>query len=277
MKNPPLPSLAETIRRHQLNPDKSLGQHFLLDEALLADIVRQAGDLTGVHAIEIGPGPGGLTRALLESPAAHVTAIEFDPRAIAALSDLAAAHPTRLTLHQGDALKLDPAALTPAPRAIVANLPYNIGSALLTTWLGNAAAYQSLTLMFQKEVAERLCAAPNTSAYGRLSILTQWLTTADIRLTIPATAFHPPPKVDSALVHLTPKPNQPPPTAQAAMSRLTAAAFSQRRKMLRTTLKPLNGDALLRQAAIDPTRRAETLSVAEFEALLSGVLGASGK
>jgi 16S rRNA (adenine1518-N6/adenine1519-N6)-dimethyltransferase len=272
MKIPPLPSLSDTIRRHNLAADKSLGQHFLLDEPLLTDIVRQAGDLTGVHVIEIGPGPGGLTRALLASPVAHVTAIEFDPRAIATLAELASAYPTRLTLHHGDALKLDPATLAPAPRAIVANLPYNIGSALLTTWLGNASAYQSLTLMFQKEVAERLCAAPNTSAYGRLSILTQWLTTADIRMTIPAASFHPPPKVDSALVHLVPKPNQPPQAAQTAMSRLTAAAFGQRRKMLRSSLKPLNGDTLLTRAGIDPTRRAETLSVAEFETLLSGVL-----
>jgi 16S rRNA (adenine1518-N6/adenine1519-N6)-dimethyltransferase len=269
MKNPPLPSLAETIRRHNLAADKALGQHFLLDEALLADIVAQAGPLAGVHVIEIGPGPGGLTRALLDSPAAHVTAIEFDPRAIAALAALASAYPTRLTLHQGDALRLDPAALSPAPRAIVANLPYNIGSALLTGWLGNAGAYRSFTLMFQKEVAERLCAAPGTGAYGRLSVLAQWLTEADIRMTIPASAFHPPPKVDSALVHLVPKADQPPAAARAAMARLTAAAFGQRRKMLRSSLKPLGGDALLSAAGIEPTRRAETLSVAEFEALLA--------
>jgi 16S rRNA (adenine1518-N6/adenine1519-N6)-dimethyltransferase len=269
MKNPALPSLSETIRRHQLTADKSLGQHFILDEDLLADLVRQAGDLAGVNVIEIGPGPGGLTRALLASPAAHVTAIEYDPRAVTALGELAAAYPDRLTIHQGDALHTDPATLAPAPRAIVANLPYNIGTALLTAWLGNAAAYQSLTLMFQKEVAQRLTAAPGTGAYGRLSILTQWVANAEIRAIIPASAFSPPPKIDSALVHLTPHATQPTAQQLTTMSTLTAAAFGQRRKMLRTSLKPLGGETLLAAAGIDPTRRAETLSVAEFVRLLA--------
>jgi len=264
--------LRDIIARHGLDARKSLGQHFLLDENLCAKIARNAGDLEGRHVIEVGPGPGGLTRALLAAGARQVIAIERDPRCVAALAELAAAYPGRLEIVAGDALALDPADLAPAPRRIVANLPYNIATPLLTQWLGRIGDYESLTLMFQREVAERLCAAPNTSAYGRLSILTQWLTTADIRLTIPAAAFHPPPKVDSALVHLVPKPNQPPQAAQTAMSRLTAAAFGQRRKMLRSSLKPLNGDTLLTRAGIDPTRRAETLSVAEFETLLSGVL-----
>ena len=264
----PRPPLRDIIHRFDLRADKSLGQHFLLDPHLLADIARQAEPLAGLNVIEIGPGPGGLTRALLDSPAAHVTAIEYDPRAVAAIRALAETANGRLTIIQADALKTDLTALVPAPRAIVANLPYNIGTLLLINWLTQAAEYQSLTLMFQLEVAERICAAPNTPAYGRISVLAQWLCDVAITKLIPAGAFAPPPKVDSALIRLIPKPNQPPAEHLKAMERLTAAAFGQRRKMLRGALKPLGGETLLAAANIDPTRRAETLTVQEFEGLM---------
>jgi len=263
-----LPPLRDVITQAGLKPDKKLGQHFLLDSNLLARIARAAGDLTGQHVIEIGPGPGGLTRALLASSAAHVTAVEVDPRAIAALAPLAAAYPTRLTVRQADALKLDLAALTPAPRAIVANLPYNAGTALLIKWLGQAQDFTCFTLMFQREVAERIIAAPNTPAYGRLSVISQWLCEVDIAFMLPPTAFWPPPKVESAIVRLVPKPAQPPPEQKSAMERLTAAAFGQRRKMLRGALKPIGGEALLKKANIAPDRRAETLTIQEFESLM---------
>jgi 16S rRNA (adenine1518-N6/adenine1519-N6)-dimethyltransferase len=264
----PRPSLRDIIHRFELRPDKSLGQHFLLDPHLLADIARQAEPLAGLNIIEIGPGPGGLTRALLDTQAAHVTAIEYDPRAVAAIRALAATADSRLTIIEADALKADLPALVPAPRAIVANLPYNIGTPLLIRWLTQAHEYASLTLMFQLEVALRICAAPNTPAYGRLSVIAQWLTTPAIALHIPASAFTPPPKVDSALIRLIPKPNQPPAEHLRAMERLTAAAFGQRRKMLRGALKGLGGETLLNAAQIDPTRRAETLTVEEFEGLM---------
>jgi 16S rRNA (adenine1518-N6/adenine1519-N6)-dimethyltransferase len=267
-----LPPLRDIIARYGLKPDKSLGQHFLLDRHLLARIAASAGDLTGIHAIEIGPGPGGLTRALLASNAASVIAIEVDPRAIAALAPLAAAYPGRLTIHEADALKLDVASLTPSPRAIIANLPYNIGTPLLIKWLHDAASFHSLTLMFQLEVAERIAAAPNTAAYGRISVLAQWLCDVDIALPVPAAAFTPPPKVDSALIRLIPKPAQPTPQDIAAMERLTAAAFGQRRKMLRGALKPLGGEPLLTAARIDPTKRAENLTIPEFETLMRATL-----
>jgi len=268
--------LRDVIAQAGLRPDKKLGQHFLLDTNLLARIVRAAGDLSGQHVIEIGPGPGGLTRALLASRAADVTAIEIDPRAIAALGALAEAHPGRLTLHHRDAITLDLTTLTPAPRAVVANLPYNVGTALLIRWLAQAAQFTSLTLMFQREVAERIAAAPSTPSYGRLSVLSQWLCTVDIAFTLPAAAFWPPPKVESAIVRLTPHATQPPAAQRAAMERLTAAAFGQRRKMLRGALKNLGGEALLRKADIDPSRRAETLGVAEFETLMRAAVGVTG-
>jgi 16S rRNA (adenine1518-N6/adenine1519-N6)-dimethyltransferase len=264
-----LPSLAETIRLANLRPDKSLGQHFLLDADLLAGLAAAAGDLAGVNVIEIGPGPGGLTRALLATAAASVTAVEYDSRAVAALAPLAAAAGGRLRVLQGDALKTDLPQLVAAPRAIVANLPYNVGSPLLVRWLHEAASYRSMTLMFQREVAERICAAPGTGAYGRLSVLTQWLCEASIAAHVPAAAFTPPPKVDSALVHLVPHAVQPGAQERAAMERLTAAAFGQRRKMLRGALRGIGGEALLVAAGIDPQRRAETLRVAEFVALAS--------
>jgi 16S rRNA (adenine1518-N6/adenine1519-N6)-dimethyltransferase len=264
-----LSTLQATIREFGLVPDKSLGQHFLLDAHLLAEIVRRAGPLAGLNVAEIGPGPGGLTRALLASAAARITAIEFDPRAVAAIQVLAASAPGRLEVIAGDALRADLTALLPAPRAIVANLPYNIATALLVRWLAQADAYQSMTLMFQAEVAERICAAPGTPAYGRLAVLAQWCCQAAIVMHIPAGAFSPPPKVESALVRLVPNAQQPTPEVFVAMGRLTAAAFGQRRKMLRGALKPLGGEALLNKAGIDPARRAETLSVAEFERLLA--------
>ncbi len=267
----PWPPLREVIATHKLRADKSLGQHFLLDANLLARIATLAGPLAGVNVIEIGPGPGGLTRALLESGAAHVLAIEVDPRAAAAARDLAATRPGRLTVLQADALRAALPELVPAPRAIVANLPYNIGTVLLTRWLAEAAEYRSMTLMFQLEVAARIAAAPGTGAYGRLSVLAQWLCEVAVVLTIPAAAFAPPPKVDSALVRLVPRSVQPPLAQIRAMERLTAAAFGQRRKMLRGALKPIGGEALLRRADIDPARRAETLTVAEFERLMLAV------
>jgi 16S rRNA (adenine1518-N6/adenine1519-N6)-dimethyltransferase len=267
----PLLPLRDVIAAHNLKADKSLGQHFLLDPDLLARIAAAAGDLTGVNVAEIGPGPGGLTRALIGTGAAHVTAIEFDPRAVAAIQALSTFTP-RLTVVQADAMKVDLPTLIPDPRAIVANLPYNIGTPLLVRWLHEAGAYRSLTLMFQLEVAERIAASPDTSAYGRISVLSQYLADVSLMMVIPASAFSPPPKVESALVRLVPKPVQPPKHELRAMERLTAAAFGQRRKMLRGALKGLGGTALLDSAGIDPARRAETLSVPEFETLMHALL-----
>ncbi len=252
------------IKRHGLDARRKLGQHFLLDLNLTANIVRQAGPLAGRNVVEVGPGPGGLTRALLDSEAAHVTVIEIDERAVGALQELP---PQRLTIVAGDALKRNLTELVAAPRQIIANLPYNVASPLLIGWLRQAAAWERLTLMFQLEVAERICAAPDTEAYGRLSVLAQWLCRAELRLRIPPSAFIPPPKVFSAVVVLTPHAVQPEAGLFAAMERLTAAAFGQRRKMLRGSLRGLGGEALLAKVGIAPERRAETLSVAEFEAL----------
>jgi 16S rRNA (adenine1518-N6/adenine1519-N6)-dimethyltransferase len=263
-----LPSLPDTVAAHGLAARKSLGQHFLLDPALCGRIAALAGDLAGRQAIEIGPGPGGLTRALLASPAARVTAIELDRRAVAALAELQAAYPDRLAIVEGDALAIDVEALVPAPRRIVANLPYNVGTPLLVRWLRQAAALESMTLMFQQEVAERICAAPDTSEYGRLSVLAQWRCETAFLMRLPPGAFRPPPKVWSAVVGLVPRPADPGPTLFAAMERLTAAAFGQRRKMLRGALKSLGDhELLLEQAGIEGSRRAETLSVAEFDRL----------
>lgn len=263
-----LPPLREVIARHGLAARHKLGQHFLLDANLVERIVRQAGPLAGRHVVEVGPGPGGLTRAILESDAAQVTAIEIDPRAAAAIGELCDSHPDRLHLVAGDALALDLTTLAAAPRQVIANLPYNVASPLLVGWLRQVGSWEKLTLMFQQEVAERICAAPDTPAYGRLSVLAQWLCTAELRLRIPPTAFVPPPKVWSAVVVLTPHPEQPPPALFRTMEKLTAAAFGQRRKMLRGSLKPLGGEALLGRAGIAPERRAETLSVAEFDRLV---------
>jgi 16S rRNA (adenine1518-N6/adenine1519-N6)-dimethyltransferase len=218
--------------------------------------------------LEVGPGPGGLTRALLATPAARVLAVELDRRAVAALAELAAAHPGRLEVAEADALAVDPAAALPAPRRIVANLPYNVATPLLVRWLRGAAALEGMTLMFQQEVAERICAAPDTPAYGRLGVLAQWRCRTAFLLRLPPGAFSPPPKVYSAVVGLTPHAEDPGAALFAAMERLTAAAFGQRRKMLRGALRPLGGaEALLDAAGIAGERRAETLTIAEFDRL----------
>ena len=230
--------------------------------------MREAGDLAGRHVIEVGPGPGGLTRSLLASPAASITAIELDRRAIGAVTELAETAGRRLRVIEADALAVDLAALVPAPRQVIANLPYNIASPLLVGWLRQAAAFERLTLMFQQEVAERICAGPDTPAYGRLSVLAQWTCDARIVLRLPPAAFTPPPKVSSAVVSLTPHAVQPEPALFARMEALTAAAFGQRRKMLRGSLRALGGEALLTRAGIAADRRAETLSVQEFDRLV---------
>ena len=258
--------LRDVIARHGLDARKALGQHFLLDLHLTGRIAALAGDLSGRHVLEVGPGPGGLTRALLATDAADVTALEIDPRAVAAVQELAAAHP-RLRVVAGDALAMDLAALVPAPRVVVANLPYNVATPLLIGWLRQAWAWERLTLMFQLEVAERICAEPGSPAYGRLAVLAQWTGTAAILTRIPAAAFWPPPKVVSAVIGFRPHPDQPPPALFATMERVTAAAFGQRRKMLRGSLRGLGGEALLAEAGIAPDRRAETLSIAEFDRL----------
>jgi 16S rRNA (adenine1518-N6/adenine1519-N6)-dimethyltransferase len=263
-----LPPLREVIARHGLAPRKSLGQHFLLDPAICSRIAALAGELAGRQVLEVGPGPGGLTRALLESPADSVTAVELDRRAIAALEELGALYPGRLRVIEADALTIDAASLIPAPRKVVANLPYNVGTPLLVGWLRQAASFESLTLMFQQEVAERITAAPDTEHYGRLAVLSQWRCTTSLLLALPPGAFSPPPKVWSAVVGLAPRPEEPGEALFRAMERLTAAAFGQRRKMLRGSLKALGGaEALLEQAGIEGSRRAETLSVAEFDRL----------
>jgi 16S rRNA (adenine1518-N6/adenine1519-N6)-dimethyltransferase len=259
--------LRDVIARHGLAAKHGLGQHFLLDGNLTDRIVRCCGDLSGRWVLEVGPGPGGLTRSLLASNAAHVVAVELDPRAIGALEELRAIAPERLTVVAGDALRIDAVALLPAPRVICANLPYNVATPLLIGWLRRAADFERMVLMFQREVAERICAAPDTPAYGRLSVLAQFLCRAELGLRLPPAAFVPPPQVHSAVVVLTPHGQQPPAALVAAMEQVTAAAFGQRRKMLRSSLKGLGGLALLEAAAIDPRRRAETLTIAEFAKL----------
>jgi 16S rRNA (adenine1518-N6/adenine1519-N6)-dimethyltransferase len=263
-----LPPLREIIARHGLAARHSLGQHFLLDGNLTDRIVREAGDLGGRHVVEIGPGPGGLTRSLLGSTATDITAIELDRRAIGALAELSAVAGGRLRVIEGDALSVDAASLVPEPRQVIANLPYNVASPLLVRWLRQAASFERLILMFQQEVAERICAEADTPAYGRLSVLAQWTCDARIVLRLPPGAFTPPPKVWSAVVSLTPRATQPDAAVFTRMEALTAAAFGQRRKMLRGSLRALGGEALLVRAGIAPERRAETLTVAEFDRLV---------
>jgi len=265
---PDLPPLREVIARHGLGARQALGQHFLLDLNLTRRIARAAGDLGAGTVIEIGPGPGGLTRALLELGARHVVAVERDARCAPALAELAAAFPGRLEVVMADALTVDTGALGAAPRRIVANLPYNVATPLLLRWLSTIAAFDSLTLMFQKEVAERLGAVPRTKDYGRLSVITQWLAEVRRLFDIAPSAFTPPPKVTSTVVQLRPRPT-PHPADRAVLERVTAAAFGQRRKMLRQSLRSLASDAsgLLARAGIDETRRAEELTIAEFCAL----------
>lgn len=265
---PPLPPLRDVIRRHGLAARKTLGQNFLLDINLTRRIARSAAPLNECNVVEIGPGPGGLTRALLLEGAHRVVAIERDERCLPALAELAAAFPGRLEVLPGDALAIDPAELVPAPRKIVANLPYNVATPLLIAWLPRIADFVDFTLMFQKEVAARLVAPPDSRDYGRLSVLTQWLATVERLFDIAPKAFVPPPKVTSTVVRLTPRPAPQASCDQAVLERVTAAAFGQRRKMLRQSLKSL-GDAaaLLRAANVEPTARAETLTVVEFCAL----------
>lgn len=269
MAVPELPPLREVIRQHGLGARKSLGQNFLLDLNLTGRIARAAAPLEQANVIEIGPGPGGLTRALLAAGAGHVTAIERDPRCIAALAELAAAFPGRLSVLEGDALAIDAASLVPPPRKIVANLPYNIATPLLLSWLRHAEAFQSLTLMFQKEVALRLAAAPRSKDYGRLSVITQWRCAARRLFDVPPRAFVPSPKVTSSVVQLVPRPAPLAPCRFEDLERVLAAGFGQRRKMLRQSLKTLGGDAeaLLAAAGIEPTARAEELAIGEFCAL----------
>ncbi|MBV9584376.1 MAG: 16S rRNA (adenine(1518)-N(6)/adenine(1519)-N(6))-dimethyltransferase RsmA [Alphaproteobacteria bacterium] len=264
-----LPPLREVIARHGLSAKRSLGQNFILDLNVTRRIARAAGRLDDATVIEVGPGPGGLTRALLETGAKRVVAIERDRRAIAALAELAEAYPGRLDVIEADALDLDPAALSEAPRQIVANLPYNIATALLLRWLDRIREYRGLTLMFQREVAERLVAAPRNPSYGRLSVLVQWLAEPKILFDLPPGAFVPPPKVTSSVVTVVPRPVPLAPADKAALERITGAAFGQRRKMLRASLRTLGvtPEPLLQAAGIPPTARAEELSVREFCAL----------
>ena len=263
-----LPPLREVIARHGLTASRALGQNFLLDAQLLARIARVPGDLGGAEVFEVGPGPGGLTRALLAA-GARVTAVERDARCIPALAELGVACPGRLRVIEGDALAVDAPALFDERPHVVANLPYNVGTALLVRWLTTdwSPWWRSLTLMFQREVAERVVAAPDTDAYGRLAVLAQWRATARIAMTVHRSAFTPSPKVMSAVVHLLPG-EQPEGVRVETLERVTAAAFGQRRKMLRQSLKGVPGAlAALEALGIDPARRAETLSVADFVAL----------
>ena len=272
-ENDNLPPLRDVIAKHGLLADKSLGQHFLLDLNLTARIARAAGDLTSGTTIEIGPGPGGLTRALLTA-GATIVAIEKDPRCRGILAEVAAVYPGRLETLEADALGVDAATLGATPRRIVANLPYNIGTELLMRWLKNPMAFESFTLMFQTEVAARITAPAGTGAYGRLSIISQWLCDTEMLFHINPRAFTPPPQVQSTVVRLTPRPH-PVPARRETLERVTAAAFGQRRKMLRQSLKAVavNADAegLCRATGVDPTARAETLSVEQFCALANAV------
>lgn len=265
-----LPPLREVIERHDLQAKKALGQNFLLDLNLTGKIARSAGDLSQTTVIEVGPGPGGLTRALLFNGARRVVAIERDERCMAALAEISERYPGRLEVIPGDALKADFSALAPGePTKIVANLPYNVGTELLVRWLTVEQwppFYTSMTLMFQREVAERIVAKPGSHAYGRLGVLAGWRTQAAIVFDVPPQAFTPPPKVTSSVVHLVPR-TAPLPADVKRLARVTEAAFGQRRKMLRQSIKSLGGEALLARVGIDPTRRAETLGVEEFVAL----------
>jgi 16S rRNA (adenine1518-N6/adenine1519-N6)-dimethyltransferase len=269
-----LPPLREVIARHGIAATKALGQNFLLDLNLTRKVARGSGRLDSATVMEVGPGPGGLTRALLME-GADVVAIERDARCIPALQDIADAYPGRLRIIEGDALRLSPEDVLPDDGSgrIVANLPYNIGTELLLRWLTVAEwppVWSSLTLMFQREVAERIVAAPGDGAYGRLGVLCGWRCEAATLFDIPPQAFTPPPKVTSTVVHLTPR-LQPVPMRLGALEAITRNAFGQRRKMLRQSLKALGGEALLSTAGIDPTRRAETLSIEEFAALANAL------
>lgn len=266
---PSLPPLREVIARHGLSASKALGQNFLFDEQLLDRIAAIPGSLEGESVFEVGPGPGGLTRALLRA-GAKVTAVEMDRRCLPALAEVEAAFPGKLRVIEGDAMKIAPATLFEGPYHIVANLPYNVGTALFTGWLSGEEwppRWRSLTLMFQEEVARRIVAEPNTSAYGRLAVLAQWRSRAKLAMKVHRSAFTPPPKVMSAIVHVTPA-QAPEGVSMRVLERITEAAFGQRRKMLRQSLKGVSGALeALEGLGIDPQRRAETLSIAEFTSI----------
>jgi 16S rRNA (adenine1518-N6/adenine1519-N6)-dimethyltransferase len=265
-----LPPLREALEAHGLLAKKSFGQHFLLDLNVTRKIVRLAQPLDGV-VLEVGPGPGGLTRALLEA-GCTVVAIEKDARFLPLLAELSAASEGRLTVIEADALTVNQGALAAGRRAhVVSNLPYNVGTPLLVKWLTGPFTPESMTLMFQKEVADRIAAAPGSDDYGRLSVLAQALCRAEVVMDLPARAFTPPPKVASAVVKLTPLSERPAAGLIAALERVTAAAFGQRRKMLRSSLRNLGGEALCTAVGIDPSVRAETVSVAGFLALAGAV------
>jgi 16S rRNA (adenine1518-N6/adenine1519-N6)-dimethyltransferase len=266
------PKLSELIRQFELTARKSLGQNFLFDERLVERIANATGPLAGINVVEIGPGPGGLTRALLAAGAARVVAVERDPRCVEALQGLAANASGRLEIIAGDALKLDAASLVAAPRRLIANLPYNIATPLLLGWLKQIDCWQALAILLQKEVAQRITAAPGGKAYGRLSVITQWLCLPQALFDIPPGAFRPPPKVTSTLLGLMPRAEPLARCDFADLERVTAAAFGQRRKMLRASLKSLGVDAqaLCEGAAIVPTARAEELEVEEFCGLARG-------
>jgi 16S rRNA (adenine1518-N6/adenine1519-N6)-dimethyltransferase len=269
----PLPPLREVIAAHDLTAKKSLGQNFLFDLNLTRRIARAAGPLENTTIYEVGPGPGGLTRALLAEGAAKIVAVERDERCIPVLEEIAHAYPGRLEIVLADALALDEHALFKGePVRIAANLPYNVGTALLVKWLTQDTwppFWQSLTLMFQREVAERIVAKPGTNAYGRLSVIAQWRTKPKILFDVSPRAFTPPPKITSAIVRIEPLAEPVAPCELRDLEKVTEAAFGQRRKMLRQSLKQIAPDTetLLRAAGIDPTRRAETLSISEFAAL----------
>jgi 16S rRNA (adenine1518-N6/adenine1519-N6)-dimethyltransferase len=272
-----LPPLREALAAHGLMARKSFGQHFLLDLNVTRKIARLADLPDGATVIEVGPGPGGLTRALLEA-GAQVIAIEKDARFRPLLEELAAAAQGRLMLVIGDALEADEAALAAGRAAhVVSNLPYNVGTPLLIKWLTGPWTPAALTLMFQKEVAERITAKPGAGSYGRLAVIAQATATAKVVMEVPARAFTPPPKVDSAVVRLEPRADRPAPARLDALQRVTAAAFGQRRKMLRASLKPLGGAALAEAAGLDPAARAETVDIAGFLRLADAWLARRGE
>ena len=271
-----LPPLREALAAHDLSADKRFGQHFLLDLNVTAKIARLAAPLEGAVVLEVGPGPGGLTRALLAA-GARVVAVEKDPRFLPLLTELADAAEGRLAVVEGDALRVDAAALLSAhapgrPQHVVANLPYNVGTPLLVQWLTGGWTPAAMALMFQKEVADRIVAPVGDDAYGRLAVLAQTLATVELAMTLPARAFTPPPKVDSAVVRLVPRADRPSPERIAALERVTAAAFGQRRKMLRSSLKQLGGEALCAAAGLDAAERAERIPPEGFMRLTEALL-----
>lgn len=258
-----LPPLREVLDAHGLSADKRFGQHFLLDLNVTRKIARLAGPFDGDVVIEVGPGPGGLTRALLESDAGAVIVVEKDPRFIELLNEVQVTD-ERLQIHLADALTIDEARLVTGPAHLVSNLPYNVGTPLLIKWLTGPWTPRTLTLMFQKEVAERVVAPVGSSAYGRLAVIVQTLSTANLVMHLPAAAFTPPPKVASAVVHIVPHTERPSWAAIKRLEQVTAAAFGQRRKMLRSSLKTLGGAGLCERAAINPDDRAEVVDPAGF-------------